>query len=137
MRLTNEQLQKIKDKYGVNELWSYSKISTFQNSTYEYYLRYVLGKKSDRNDSAYAPCGGFIHQCIEDYYGGKISYEDMIVNFEDAWTTYIDIVGLKFDRTNEEKNENIKRKYRESLNHFFKNLTKLQKKSRTRKVSCY
>lgn len=119
MRLTNEQLQKVKDRYGVKELYSWSKISTFMTSPYEFYLRYILHKKEDIDNCAYAPMGGITHSIIEDYYGKKIKYEDMIGNFEDGWTTAIDIANLQFDRNDEEKNNNIKNKYKQNLQHFF------------------
>ena len=120
MRLTSEELQKVKDKYGVDELYSWSKVNCFMTSPYEFYLQYILHKKPDIDNCAYAPLGGCVHQVIEDYYGGKISYEEMIENFEDSWITAIDIANLLFDRNDESKNNNIKNRYQEDLNHFFR-----------------
>lgn len=125
-RLTNEQLDKVKEKYNVSTLYSWSKINCFMTSPYEYFLKYVLHKKEDADNCAYAPLGGIAHSIIERYYGNVISYEDMIQEFEDGWTTAIDIADLKFDRNDEIKNNNIKNKYRENLNHFFKNHTPIE-----------
>ena len=119
MRLTSEELEKVKEKYGVDELYSWSKVNTFMTSPYEFYLQYILHKKEDVDNCAYAPLGGCVHQVIEDYYSGKIKYEDMIDNFEDSWITAIDIANLLFDRNDETKNENIKNKYKINLTHFF------------------
>ena len=41
-RLTGEELKAVMQKYGVNELWSWSKVDTAINSMYEYFLKYVL-----------------------------------------------------------------------------------------------
>lgn len=128
MRLTSEQLEKVKKKYGVKELYSWSKVNTFMTSPYEFYLQYVLHKKPDIDNCAYAPLGGIVHQIIEDYYSGKISYDKMIEQFEDGWITAIDIADLKFDRNDETKNGNIKTKYREDLTHFFNHHVPLNNK---------
>lgn len=128
MRLTSEQLEKVKKKYGVKELYSWSKVNTFMTSPYEFYLQYVLHKKPDIDNCAYAPLGGIVHQIIEDYYSDKISYDKMIEQFEDGWITAIDIADLKFDRNDETKNDNIKTKYREDLTHFFNHHVPLNNK---------
>jgi RecB family exonuclease len=128
MRLTNEELDKVKRKYGVEELYSWSKISTFMTSHYEYYLKYVLHKKEDIDNCAYAPMGSICHSIIEKLYGNEIQYDDMDEEFEDGWTTAIDVADLKFDRNSEEKNESIKAKYKENLKHFFKNHNKIETK---------
>lgn len=119
MRLTNEELQKVKEKYGVDTLYSWSKVNTFMTSPYEFYLQYILHKKPDIDNCAYAPMGGICHSIIEKFYGNEIQYGDMVNEFEDGWTTAIDIADLKFDRNDETKNENIRNKYRANLNYFF------------------
>lgn len=122
-RLSHEQLEKIKKKYGVNRLWSYSRVNTFMVSPYEYALKYVDGikTKEDRQDSIYTSLGTAGHQCLEDYYTGEIQYDEMYGQFEDSWMTCYDLAQLKFDRCNEEKNKTIAEKYRENMFHFFKN----------------
>lgn len=120
-RLTNEQLQEVMEKYGVDEIYSWSKVDKAITSLYEYFLKYVLHVKEDRTNCIYAPMGGSAHSIIEDFYGGKIKYEEMIEHFEDAWLTMIDIADLKFDRNDEAKNKIISEKYRLNLEHFFKN----------------
>ena len=121
MRLTSEQLQEVMKKNGVDRIYSWSKIDTFINSPYEYFLKYVLHKKEDIANSAYPVLGGICHSIIEDYYNQKIEYMDMEESFEDGWTTAIDIADLKFDRNDTAKNESIKNKYKENLIHFFEN----------------
>ena len=120
-RLSKEELDKIKNKYNVSVLYSWSRINCFMTSPYEYYLRYVIHKDYDVDNCAYAPIGGICHSIIEEFYGGKIKYEDMINEFEDGWLTAIDLADLKFDRNDETKNETIKRKYKENIDGFFRN----------------
>lgn len=128
MRLTSEELEKVKQKYNVSELYSWSKVNCFMTSPYEYYLKYILHKKEDIDNCAYASLGGIAHSVIEDFYSKKIKYKDMIEQFEDGWTTAIDIAELKFDRNSDEKNSNIKEKYKENLIHFFNNHQQINQK---------
>ena len=120
-RLTNAELEKIKQKYGVDELWSWSRINSFMTSPYEFYLKYIIDKREDADNCAYAPLGGIVHNIIEKYYGNEIEYKDMIDEFEDGWITAIDVADLKFDRNDEIKNDSIKEKYKYNLEHFFNN----------------
>lgn len=128
MRLTKEQLEDVKRKYGVNELWSWSKINTFMTSPYEFYLSYILHQKPDKDNCAYAPLGGICHSIIEDLYNDKIEYKEMLDVFEDGWTTAIDIAKLYFFRSDEIKNKNIAEKYKTNLQHFFTNHKKIERK---------
>lgn len=122
-RLSFEELEKIKKKYNVNRLWSYSKINTFLVSPYEYALKYVDGikAKEDRQDSIYTSLGTAAHQCLEDYYTNKIQFDEMYEQFHDSWITCFDVAQLKFDRCNIEKNQSIAEKYKTNMFYFFKN----------------
>lgn len=124
MRLTNEQLNEIKEKFDVTDLWSWSRFHTYETSPFEYFLKYVIKKKPDKTDSAYAPYGAICHEILEKYYLGEIKYEEMISEFEDNVFT-LELGDFKFNRTDEEKNKNIKEKYYENIEHFFKNHTKI------------
>ena len=120
-RLSKEELDEIKEKYGVDRLWSWSRMNTFVNSKYEYLLKYILKAKEDRCDSCYTTLGTICHDTLDRFYEGKIEYEDMIGEYEDGFTTAITIADLKFNRSDEEKNKSIGEKYNENLIHFFKN----------------
>ena len=122
-RLTNEQLQKIKDKYHVSRVWSWSKINTYMTSKYEYLLKYILHEEEDRCDSCYTTLGTICHDTLDAFYEGKMKYEDMIDNYNDGFMTAITIADLKFNRSDAEKNKSIGEKYNENLVHFFKNHT--------------
>lgn len=124
-RLSNEELEKIKQKYNTDRIWSYSRISTFLTSPFEYALKYVDGmkKQEDRQDSIYTSLGSAAHQCLEDFYTKKITFNDMYEQYNDSWVTCYDIANLKFDRCNDEKNQSIAEKYKLNMQYFFKNHT--------------
>ena len=84
MRKTPEELEKIKQQYGVDELWSFSRLNKYVTSPYEYYLKYILKIKEDKSDGIYAVSGGTVHNIIEKFYKKEISYEDMISEYEEA-----------------------------------------------------
>lgn len=120
-RLSYEELEKIKKKYNVDRLWSWSRMNTYTTSKFEYLLKYILKSKEDRCDSCYTTLGTICHDTLEKFYEGKIQYEGMIDDYNDGFTTAITIADLKFNRSDEEKNKSIGEKYNENLIHFFKN----------------
>ena len=119
-RKTKEQLNEIKKKYNVDELWSWSKFHTYKTSKYEYFLKYIIKRSEDINNGAYVAYGSLCHDILEKYYTKQISYKDMIKEFEDG-LLLLEMSNLKFDRTSEDKNEAIKQKYLYNLKHFIKN----------------
>ena len=127
-RLSKEELESIKNKYNVSRIWSWSRVNCFNNSSYEYYLKYILRKQEDRSDSIYLSLGSAAHECLEDFYMGKIKFEEMSECFDDNWMTCYDISQLKFDRSDETKNETIASKYHDNLVHFFKHHTPIKHK---------
>lgn len=122
-RLSYEELENIKKKYGVTRIWSWSKVNTYMTSKFEYLLKYILKSKEDRCDSCYTTLGTICHDTLEKFYEGKIEYNDMINDYNDGFTTAITIADLKFNRSDEEKNKSIGEKYNENLVHFFNNHT--------------
>lgn len=128
MRLSNEELEKIKEKHNISRLWSWSMIQTFMTSSYEYFLKYVVHQKENNCNCAYTTLGSMCHSILEDLYSKKIKYKEMIDIFNDNWLTAIDIVDLKFDRNDENKNNSIAEKYKQNLQHFFLNHTILNEK---------
>lgn len=127
-RLTREEFEKVKKKYGVDTLYSWSRLETFRTSKYEYFLSYVLHKKPDIEDSIYGALGGQAHNILEKFYSNEIDYSSMSKLFEDAWITCYDIAKLKFFRSDELKNENIAKKYKANIKHFFAHHKKIPHK---------
>ena len=128
MRKTKEELERIKKQYGVDELWSFSKINKFITSPYEYYLKYIQHIKEDRNDGIYATSGGTVHNIIEKFYKKEIPYEQMISEYEDALFIF-DQAELKYNKTDEEKNAKIANKYEDCIKHFFQNHIPFEQKA--------
>lgn len=122
-RLTHEELEKIKQKYNVQRIWSWSRMNTFLTSKYEYLLKYILKSEEDRCDSCYTVLGTICHDTLDKFYEGKIKYSDMIDEYNDGFITAITIANLKFNRSDAEKNKSIGEKYNKNLIHFFKNHT--------------
>lgn len=131
MRLTKEQLQEIKNEYGVDNLWSWSRLSAWHTSKYEYFLRYVIHAQPDRTDCIYGQEGSYSHDIIEKFYNNEIQYEDMISEFEDSWNMSRNILGLKFNRNDSDKDQGIADKYYENLKLFFQNHKPLNHKLHT------
>lgn len=127
-RLTSEQLQALMKKEGVDRIWSWSKINCFHTSPYEYYLKHIKRVKEDRANSIYVTTGGIAHDILEKFYTDQITHGQMVELFEDGWTVAAEIADLKFDRSDEERNDKIKEKYYWNLIHFFMNHTKLEYK---------
>lgn len=128
MRKTNEELQALKEHYGVKELWSFSKVNKFLTSPYEYYLKYILHIKEDKRDGIYTTSGGTIHDILEKFYSGEIKYEDMITSYEGALFLF-DQAELKYNKTDEEKNAKIANKYEDCIRHFFKHHKRFTQKA--------
>lgn len=119
MRLQKEDLDKIKNEYGVDNLWSWSRINSWHTSKYEYFLNYVQHESKDRTDCIYGQEGTYSHDIIEKFYNKEINYEDMISLFEDSYDMSRNVLGLKFDRNNIEKDKKIADNYYNNLHHFF------------------
>ena len=128
MRKTKEELQALKEHYGVDELWSFSKVNKFLTSPYEYYLKYILHIKEDKRDGIYTTSGGTIHDILEKFYSGEMKYEDMIKAYEGALFLF-DQAELKYNKTDEEKNAKIANKYEECIKHFFKHHKRFTQKA--------
>lgn len=125
MRLTQEQIEKIKTKYNTDKLWSWSVVNTFLISPYEYFLKYIRKEKPDNDNCVYAPLGNCCHDIIEKFYSDKIEHKEMIELFNNSWLSDVTIADLKFNRNNDESNACIANKYKENLQHFFTHHEKL------------
>lgn len=109
-RLSKEDYIKIYKEYDVKRVWSFSRIETYKQDKYEYFLKYVKKIPGDRQDSAYAPYGTLTHDIIEGVYNKEIAFND-IQNEFDKKSLELEMLGKKFDRTDEQKNDKIKKDY--------------------------
>lgn len=126
-RKTPEELERLKKKLNVSQLWSWSRYNCFKNSIYEYFLKYILKVKEDRDDGIYGVSGNACHSILEKFYSKEIKFKDMLQEYENSLFTF-NAGELKYDRTNEEKNNAIANKYESCLRHFFQNHNVINKK---------
>lgn len=127
MRKDREFLKKIKKKYGVKDIFSWSKYEKSQDDLYEFYLKYVAKESEDLFDSIYGKSGGEAHDIMQDNYEGKIKYKDMLPTYKEKMLD-LDIMGCVFDRADKEKNKKIKKKYIECMELFFQHHKKIPHK---------
>ena len=121
IRKTKEELLELQKKYGIDKFWSFSRVDQYLTSKYVYYLNYIKHERKDAEQSIYGIMGGLIHDTVEDLYLGNINKNDLLDRFESFWSMNIDMLDIKFDRTDSEKNSKIKSKYYECLKHFMMN----------------
>lgn len=115
MRLSKEQRKGVMQKYGVNRLWSFSRVQCFiDNCPWEYKARYI--DHLDLNDeNVYTIWGTVAHNLIENLMTKKIKYADMVDRFEQAMFTWeTDVTKPRFD------SEKIKIGYFGNLDEYFK-----------------
>lgn len=127
-RKTSEELNALKKKHRVNDIYSWSRYNTYVNSTYEYLLKYVLRIREDRKDGIYSQSGGSVHDILERFYLKEISYEQMIDEYDTALLQF-NLSELKYDRCNDNKNAKIADKYEACIQHFFRNHIPVTKKA--------
>lgn len=82
-RLSKDELNKLKEKYKVDRIWSYSRLNTYVNMPWEYYIQYILKKRVDTSN-AWNWFGTYAHDIIQDYIDGKYNRSKMSSLFEDA-----------------------------------------------------
>ena len=59
--------------------WSYSRIKSYDDCPYRFYLKYI--DKCESEDKFYASYGSFMHKIIEKYYKKELSKDEMLTEF--------------------------------------------------------
>lgn len=131
-RFGKEDYIKIYNEYNVNKTWSFSKVETYIRDKYEYFLKYVIKVKGDRNDSGYGDFGTLVHDTIEKYYNGEITKQQVLEEYDNK-SVELDMLGKKFDRTDENKNEKYRNEYDTCVRHYLKEIEKPNNKFITEK----
>lgn len=124
MRKDYNEIVELAKQKNCNDIFSWSKYKTYKDDKYSYYLKYIKKAKPDRLDGIYAVSGGQIHECIEEFYQGKLDHKGMFDKYEDLIFDNT-MAGLKYDRTDDEKNEKIGNKYEDCIRHFLLNHNKI------------
>lgn len=122
MRLSNKELDKIKQQFGVSELYSYSRLDLYRTSPFLFFLKYIKKEKPKGEiESAYAQLGGIAHELLEQFYNGEKEYKQLLPEYESQFALNIDMLGLRFDKSDDDKNQSIRDKYYEDMRLFFEN----------------
>lgn len=126
----NEKLEKInalKEQFNVENIYSWSKLDTFNTDKWLYYLKYVAKVPADNKTGAYAIMGSLIHSQLQKFYEENITNQEMIDNFNNGYDEFI-LKGYRFDKTDDKRNDKIAEKYIYCCNHFLKNHQKIKGK---------
>lgn len=118
MRKTKDEIQNIKDYYNVGEIWSWSKINKIRIDRYGAFLSYIEKAKEDNANSIFSFLGNALHDCMESFYKGEITMKEALDIYKDK-SFEAEIMELKFDRSDDEKNSKIAKKYHACNEHFF------------------
>ena len=111
MRLNEEELSKIKLDNDTDTIWSFSRFDCYRNSRYEFLLRYIKHEEGKAEMSPYGCLGSACHSILEKLYNNEIEYKDMVEEFDNEYSTYISLLDLKFNRSDEAMNQSIAKKY--------------------------
>jgi RecB family exonuclease len=124
-RLSYNELEQIKKDLNVYEIYSFSKVNLFRTDSYSYFLKYILKLPEDRNDSIYSIIGNIVHDLVEEFQADKITRNQMIDVYKDK-TFELEQLNYKFDRTDEDKNEQISKNYHACNIHYLENFKKIE-----------
>jgi len=69
-RKSKEYLNKLKNKLGVDIIYSWSRYHSYCNDSYSYLLKYIKHEKEVKKDGIYGVSGNVCHDIIERYYLG-------------------------------------------------------------------
>lgn len=119
-RKSKEELDKIKNKLGVDILWSWSRFNNYKTDPYGYMLKYIKKIPEQDKTSIWGISGGSCHEIISDYYESKITYEQMLEEYEDKLFE-MNAMELKYNKVDSESNSNIANNYETSIKLFFEN----------------
>lgn len=124
MRKEYSEIKALAEKNNCTDIFSWSKYKTYLDDTYTYYLRYIAKIPPDRFDGIYAKSGSDIHECIEAFYKGELDHQGMLDRYEELLFENT-MNGLKYDRSDEEKNKSVGDKYEDCIRHFLLNHKKI------------
>lgn len=127
-RLTKEQLNELKEKHGVDRIWSYSRINLFHEQPWCYRMAY-LDEARVRTDNIYSYFGSLAHDLIQDAYDGKHTVGELPEKYDEVVTNWrlVDSVEYSF------MNEKVEKGYIDNLKHYFGNVELLPYKLQNEK----
>ena len=127
MRLIREQLIKKMKENGCDNTLSWSKLNTFVDDPFSFYLKYIKGIKEEKKN-AYAFLGDIVHNGLEKFYNNEFTKQQMIEAFEEGLATQHNC-GIKFVK-DDKQNDSIESKYYTCILNFLYNYEKKSNQSR-------
>lgn len=124
-RKNNLNIKDLKEKYNVSDVYSYSKLTTFENDLYGYFLKYIQYIKEDRPTSCYSILGSETHDLIQKAYEDDLSIEDMIQIFSNKLTE-CNLLENKFASGDSELDQKIEKRYEPQIKHYLKNFKRIE-----------
>lgn len=65
--------------------WSYSRLNSFEDCPYRWYLKYIKYPKAEKKELFFASYGSFMHELLAEYYAANKTAEDIraeyLINF--------------------------------------------------------
>lgn len=113
VRLTKEQLDVLKSNFGVDRIWSFSRLNVAHQCLPEYFHTYIL-HDIPRSGNVYTEFGTYSHNLIQDLIQKSITYSAMGKKWDElveSWERNPN--AYQFD------NDKIKNGYINNLRHYF------------------
>ena len=104
--------------------WSYSRIESFEDCPYKFYLRYI--NKCEEVDKFYASYGTYMHKLIEMYYTGELHPDDMVEEFLEGFSE--NVRGMRPAQTTVQKYIQAGVEYLKSFKPFDFNMIDVEKR---------
>lgn len=101
------------------EMFSFSRISTYTNCPYSYYLGYVAKPKPYNEQNVYGEMGGICHECIEGLIKDELDIDGALDKFQEGLDD-CDMLDMYFPSYKGDK-ELVKNNYTTAINHYFEN----------------
>ncbi len=121
-RLTGRQLDIIKDKFGVKDIYSYSRVNSHSQCSWQYFLKYVKRIRV-RKSNCWGYWGNISHDIIQDFYErGRNNYELMASQFSEKAIEY----SLSEDKEIEFPDEKQRDSYLANMEHYFDNVKPIE-----------
>jgi ATP-dependent helicase/DNAse subunit B len=126
MRKTPPELQKLFDEG--KQVYSHSKLQSFNQCEYQYWLSYIKHQKGI--DNIYSIAGGKLHDIIEKIYNNKATQIDLKHELTDIISD-CELLGFEFPT------EQIANNWKNAMYHFVNNFTKLNRTFKTEQFFLY
>lgn len=121
-RLNGRQLDIIKDKFGVNDIYSYSRVNSHSQCSWQYFLKYVKRIRV-RKSNCWGYWGNISHDIIQDFYErDRKDYELMASQFNEKAVEY----SLSEDKEIEFPDEKQRDSYLANMEHYFNNVKPIE-----------